>query len=54
MFQPETGEWTDNVYEIAEEDKVLGGDDGPDNFPLLDLANRTGYLKEIIGTVVEV
>jgi len=54
MFQPETKVWTEGVYEIAEEDEVLGGKDGPDNKPLLDLANRTGYLKEKIGTVVEV
>jgi len=57
MFLPETGVWTDGVYLINEEDDVLGYDNGElgyDNLPLLDLANRTGYLKEIYGTVVEV
>ena len=54
MYQPETGEWTEGVYQIEEEDLVLGGDDGPDNRPLLDLANRTGYLREMIGIVGEV
>jgi len=57
MYLPETAEWTEGVYQIEEEDDVLGYDDGKlgyDNLPLLDLANRTGYLKEIYGTVVEV
>ena len=57
MFQPETGEWTEGVYLIEEDDNVLGNNEkfmGYDNFPLLDLANRTSYLKKVFGTVVEV
>jgi len=53
-YQPETAEWTEGVYQIEEDDPVRGGLDGPDNLPLLDLANRTGYLEEVYGTVVEV
>jgi hypothetical protein len=52
--QPETAIWTDGVYQIEKEDDVLGGTGGPDNLPLLDLANRTGYLKLLFGTIVEV
>lgn len=57
MYLPETGEWTEGVFLIEEEHDVLGYDDGNlgiDNLPLLDLANRTSYLKKIFGTVVEV
>jgi hypothetical protein len=53
-YQPETGEWAEGVYQIEEDDYVLGGAGGPDNKPLLDLANRTGYLRTAIGTVAEV
>ena len=57
MYQPETGKWTEGVYQIEEKDDVLGYYDGVygyDNFPLLDLANRTGYLREMIGIVEEI
>jgi len=57
MYLPETEEWTPGVFLIEEEHDVLGYDDGElgyDNLPLLDLANRVGYLKNIFGTVVEV
>ncbi|MDR2952576.1 MAG: hypothetical protein LBU82_04955 [Treponema sp.] len=56
-YQPETGEWAAGVYQIEEEDLVLGNNGGAigiDNKPLLDLANRTGHLKETLGTVAEV
>jgi hypothetical protein len=56
-YQPETGVWAEGVYQIEQADFVLGynGDNsGIDNKPLLDLANRTGYLKKAFGTVVEV
>jgi len=53
-YQSESGQWTEGVYRIEEDDPVRGGIDGPDNLPLLDLANRTAYLKETFGIVVEV
>jgi len=45
MYQHETKKWTDGVYQIEKNDPVRGGIHGPDNWPLLDLANRTGILK---------
>jgi hypothetical protein len=50
----ETAVWTPGVYQIEEDDDVLGGPEGPDNKPLRDLANRTGFLRLLFGTVVEV
>jgi len=52
-YLPETEEWEEDVYEIAEIDPILGGLDGHDNRPQLALANRTSYLRNIIGNVVE-
>ena len=54
MFQPETEEWTEGVYQIEIDDDVLGGPDGPDNKPLLDLACRTSYLRQMIGEVADI
>jgi len=54
MYQRETKEWTEGVYQIEEDDPPCGGIDGSDNWPLLDLANRTSYLKELIETETEV
>jgi len=57
MYQPETEEWAEGVYLIEEEDDVLGfydDFDGYDNLPLLDLANRTGYLMNLFGEAVGV
>ena len=37
--------WEDGVYQIEENDPVLGGENGITNKPLKQLANRTKYLK---------
>ena len=45
--QPEQPIWEDDVYQLALKDPVLGGPGGPANEPLLQLANRTAYLKQL-------
>jgi hypothetical protein len=52
-YQPATATWTDGVYCIEEEDDVLGGRNGPENKPLLDLACRALYLRQVIGEIGE-
>jgi hypothetical protein len=52
-YQPETAIWAEDVYCIEESDDVLGGSEGPDNKPLLDLACRTLYLRQVIGEIAE-
>jgi hypothetical protein len=50
----ETATWTEGVYQVEREDDVLGdGADAPDNKPHRDLACRTAYLKQKIGTIQE-
>ena len=53
MFIPETPQWTPGVYQIEKTDKVRGGPTGPDNLPLIDLACRTSYLRQLIGVFEE-
>ena len=43
--------WEANVYIIAENDPVQGGENGIDNIPHQQLANRTAYLKKAVETV---
>jgi hypothetical protein len=50
-YQPATATWTEDVYCISEDDDVYGGPDGPDNKPILDLACRDLYLRQVIGEV---
>lgn len=50
-YQPETGVWVANINQIETTDPVLGGPGGVDNQPLLQLANRTGYLKGIVDSL---
>jgi len=50
-YLPMSETWKPCVYQIEKEDDVLGGDDGPDNKPLKDLACRTAFLKMVIGTI---
>jgi hypothetical protein len=50
-YQPENGTWAANINQIETTDPVLGGPGGVDNQPLLQLANRTGYLKGIVDSL---
>jgi hypothetical protein len=52
-YLPATATWTEGVYCIEENDDVLGGSENPDNKPLLDLACRNLYLRQVIGEVME-
>ena len=40
-----------DIYEIAVTDDVLGGPAGPPNLPLLQLANRTAWLKKAMDSL---
>ena len=42
-------EWVEDVRQIETTHPVLGGDDGPLNYPSRDLAARTNYLKDRLG-----
>lgn len=44
----ETPQWEDEVRQVAIGDPVAGGDAGPVNMSVQDLANRTLYLKKAI------
>ncbi|WP_426879172.1 tail fiber protein [Glaesserella parasuis] len=44
----ETAKWEREVYQIEEDDPVLGGVEGVTNKPLKHLANRTLYLKQVL------
>jgi hypothetical protein len=44
--QPETSTFSATVYELQENDLVLAGRGNVANAPLLDLANRTRWLKD--------
>ena len=41
----ESDQWETGIYQIEEDDPVLGGPTGIDNRPPRELANRTGYLR---------
>jgi len=43
--QPETATYDEGVFQLETSTLALGGVDGPANAPLLNLANRTAYLK---------
>ena len=48
----EQDKWEDGVYQIEENDPVLGGENGVTNRPIKQLANRTTWLKnalELLG-----
>ena len=49
--QPEVGTYDAGVYQLATTDPVTGGLGGIANAPLLNLANRTGWLKAQITTL---
>ncbi|MDG6288741.1 tail fiber protein, partial [Glaesserella parasuis] len=44
----EIAKWEREVYQIEEDDPVLGGVKGVTNKPLKHLANRTLYLKQVL------
>lgn len=44
----EQEKWEDGVYQIEENDPVLGGEDGITNKPIKQLANRTLWLKKAL------
>lgn len=42
----ETAQWADGIYLIEPNDPVEGGEDGVDNRPHIELANRTAFLNK--------
>lgn len=44
----EQEKWEDGVYQIEENDPVLGGENGITNKPIKQLANRTLWLKKAL------
>lgn len=50
--QPEVDTYDAGVYQLETTDPVLGGVGGVANAPLLNLANRTGWLKNTIGSIL--
>lgn len=44
----EQEKWEDGVYQIEENDPVLGGENGITNKPIRQLANRTLWLKKVL------
>lgn len=44
----EQEKWEDGVYQIEENDPVLGGENGVTNRPIKQLANRTSWLKKAL------
>ncbi|UWZ92580.1 TonB-dependent receptor [[Pasteurella] aerogenes] len=44
----EQEKWEDGIYQIEENDPVLGGADGITNKPIIQLANRTTWLKKAL------
>jgi hypothetical protein len=51
-YQPESGTYPTGVYQWETTDQVLAGVGGIANKPLLDLANRTAWLKANIDAVL--
>src|ERR1044072_8126756 len=47
-FQPENPTYEPGVYQLEKLDPVLGGLGGKSNVPLLQLANRTAWLKQAL------
>lgn len=50
----ETAQWEEGIYQIETSDPVMGGENGIDNKPLLQLANRTAYLKQELANTTAV
>lgn len=49
----EQTQWEDGVYQWEETDEVRGGENGVDNVPTKQLANRTNYLKRQMDEVIQ-
>ncbi|WIW70600.1 hypothetical protein [Anaerosinus gibii] len=49
----EVNEWIEGIYQLEEDDPVMGGADGVDNRPHKELANRTKFLKLKIEKLAE-
>ena len=47
----EQQQWEKDIYLIEKQDKVLGGELGVINIQAKQLANRTSYLKDQVGTI---
>lgn len=47
----DVAQWDANVYEIEKDDLVIGGPDGITNRPIVNLANRTQYLKRQLDVI---
>lgn len=45
----ETAIWEEGIYQFEKNDPVQGGEDGIDNRPTRQLANRTSYLKQQVA-----
>lgn len=45
----EQEKWEDGIYQIEENDPVLGGEEGVTNRPAKQLANRTAWLKKALS-----
>lgn len=50
---PEINEWPEGIYQLETSDPVLGGPEGIDNLQAKQLANRTKWLKDQLGKIVE-
>lgn len=44
--------WAEKINQMDVGDRVLGGDDGPINQPIKNLANRTAYLRALVNAVI--
>lgn len=50
--QPEQPIFDSGVYQLEQDDPVLGGYGGLSNIPLLNLANRTSWLKQEVDAII--
>ncbi|WP_052229454.1 gp53-like domain-containing protein [Pseudomonas fluorescens] len=50
---PEANEWPEGIYQLETSDPVLGGPEGIDNLQAKQLANRTKWLKDQLGKIVD-
>lgn len=47
----ETSRWEEGIYQFEQTDWLSAGEDGLDNVPLRQLANRTVFLKDNLGNL---
>ena len=48
-YLTETPDWTPAIYRLEEDDPIMGGENGIDNRPLRELANRTSFLRQVLA-----